>query len=357
MHIVDSLNLGGAERVAVNVANVLAQRGLSVHLCTTRASGRLEAIVGAGVARLRLQRSSRLDIEAIRRLAQYVREEQIEILHAHGTSIFVAALASMLTRRVKVVWHVHSGAWPTDKTALWPFRLLRARVAFVLTASEPLTHWVKERLGFPATAVTYLHNFVLPRSEGAEGDRLPGASGMRIVYTANFAAAKDHRNLLEAMRIVVERSNGAHLVLLGGGEDGDMARDLRDTVGQLGLANHVSFLGQRMDVPDLLAQADIGVISSYAEGLPLSLLEYGEAGLAVVTTDVGQCADVVERGSAGLVVPRRDPEALAGALLSLLASPERRKQLAERLRERVRSDYSAEGAINSLTRLYDALSR
>jgi glycosyltransferase involved in cell wall biosynthesis len=114
----------------------------------------------------------------------------------------------------------------------------------------------------------------------------------------------------------------------------------------------VSYLRRRDDVAAILESSDIAVLSSRSEGLPIALLEYGMAGLPAVATNVGQCAEVLANGAAGVLVPPSSPEELAAALLSLLGSPSRRATLGAKLRERVTSEYGAQRIVTQVADVY-----
>ncbi|MBI3359810.1 MAG: glycosyltransferase, partial [Chloroflexi bacterium] len=130
-----------------------------------------------------------------------------------------------------------------------------------------------------------------------------------------------------------------------------------ERVKQAGDLHNVSFLGERMDVAGILAACDIGVLSSRSEGLPLALIEYGRAGLPVVTTSVGQTAEVVDSGRAGLLVEPADPRVLAEALIHLLRSPRKRVLFGSRLRCRVEEIYSPENAMRQICEVYSSILR
>ena len=122
-----------------------------------------------------------------------------------------------------------------------------------------------------------------------------------------------------------------------------------------GLAAHVSLLGCRDDVAAVLKGCDVGVLSSSSEGLPLALIEYGMAGLASVATRVGQCAEVLDAGRAGLLIPPCEPAALATAILTLLESPQQRALLGGQLRERVHQVYSDGPAMHQIGAVYETV--
>ena len=123
----------------------------------------------------------------------------------------------------------------------------------------------------------------------------------------------------------------------------------------LGLGDSISFLGAREDIPAVIDALDLAVCSSDFEGSPLSVMEYMEGGLAVVSTAVGGVPDLVADGVNGLLVEPRDPDALAAALAALLDDPARRREMGERGRERRRAEFSIETTVRRVERLYDEL--
>jgi glycosyltransferase involved in cell wall biosynthesis len=355
MQVIDTLDVGGAERVAVSLANRLPPERFTSHLCTTRYEGMLSADVAGHVHRLSLRRRATFDLLALRRLVAYTREHDIRLLHAHGSAVFVATLASLLAPRVSVVWHVHYGRFAVDGHAKLLHRALRLRVAYAIAVSEPLAVWASGRLGFGPDRVAYIPNFSDLTARSSHPPALPGSPGERVICVANFVPEKDHLTLVRAVAMVARERPGIQLLLVGRDENREYARAVRREVEALGLSGNVTLLGQRSDVGFLLCSSDIGVLSSTAEGLPLALVEYGEASLPVVVTDVGQCADVVANGAAGALVPPRSPDALAAALLNLLASPERRAHLGGLLHSRVRAVYNAESVLRQVCSVYERL--
>jgi glycosyltransferase involved in cell wall biosynthesis len=354
MQVVDTLETGGAERVAVNIANYLPREQYTPYLCTTRRDGALEASLHSDVGRLRLNRRNRFDVAAGRRLVNFIKENNIRILHAHGASLFLSGIASAAAPGVRLIWHDHFGRCGTEERPAWLYKIALTRANGVIAVNTLLADWSRSRLSFPADRVWYVPNFVSNADEGG-APALPGAPGKRIVCVANFRPQKDHLTLIRAFAMVVRQVPYATLLLVGPTVETPQLRAIRDEVAFLGLAQNVTFLGQRTDVSAILRGCDIGVLSSTSEGLPLSLLEYGVSGLAAVATRVGQCSEVLDEGTAGLLVPSASPAELAEAIISLLLSPGKRLALGARLRERIQSSYSAKSTMLQICAAYDAV--
>jgi glycosyltransferase involved in cell wall biosynthesis len=347
LHLVDTLDAGGAERVAVNLVNHLSRERFRPFLGTTRREGPLAAEVRPDVVRLALNRTRTLDPGALRRLLTFVRENDIAILHAHASALVFAQLAAFAAPRLKVVWHDHFGRYLEEERPVWLWGPLARRTAAVVAVNEDLARWSREMLG--AGPVGYLPNFV-PDAPDTPIPDLPGEPGLRVVCVANLRAQKDHPNLLQAFGRVLRDEPGTRLLLAGADVETDYAARVREEATPFG--DRVVFLGSRPDVPALLRACDVGVLASASEGFPLSLLEYGRAGLAVVATRVGQCAEVLDGGEAGVLVPPGEADPLAREILALLRDPARRRVLAERLARRVRERYSAAAVMERLEAVY-----
>jgi len=170
---------------------------------------------------------------------------------------------------------------------------------------------------------------------------------MRVIMVARFAAQKDHRTLIEALRSVPD----AELDLVGDGPDLDVVRSYTR---EIGMADRVRFLGARDDVAALLAGADVFVLRSHWEGFPLSTLEAMRAGLPVVVTDVGGAAEAVEDGVTGFVVLPRDPAALEKRLHLLASDRDRRLVMGRAGRERFVAGYRFHHMFAKTLEVYEA---
>lgn len=360
LHVTDALAAGGAERMAVNLVNHLSRDRYAPHLCATRTEGVLAAEVHRDVGRLTLHRTIRLrDPAALVRLVRYLRDESIEIVHAHGTSLFIAAAATPFARGTRLVWHDHLGASMTSRQRQRRlYRWAARRADHIITVSHLLADWAGTELGFPADRVTTIANFVLPENGTAAAGaalELPGTAGRRVACVANLRRQKDHLMLLRAMARVVEAVPDAHALFLGAPVDQGVERSILDRIAALGLEGDVSLLGARPDVAQVLAQCDLGVLSSQSEGFPLALLEYGMAALAVVATDVGECDEILDHGRAGRVVAAGDDQAMAGAMIELLSTPTVAATLGQRLHRRVEERYSADAVVAEVEAIYESV--
>lgn len=352
--VVDTLDAGGLERFARDVANGLPRDRFRSHLVTTRRSGPLAAGIEDHVETWNLGRRGRFDLPAILRLRRFLRNREIGVLHAHGHSLGVAVLATLGRPAVRLVWHVHSGAWASRHRPSRGMRWLARRASFVLTVTADLATWCSERLGVSAERVAYLPNFVQPAGDVEAAQGLPGKPGQRIVCVANLRPEKDHATLLDAFARVATVHTEAHLLLVGDGE-AEARQSLERRIARAGLGARISLLGRRADVAAVLRGCDLAVLASASEGFPLVLLEYGDAALPTIATRVGQCAEILGDGEAGVLVPAGDDEALATVLGRGLGGD--LADLGPRLGARVTERYQAPAILGRIADRYDAVVR
>lgn len=348
LQLVDTLDPGGAERTAALLARHLPRDDFRPHLATTRRSGPLAALLPADVVTLHLDRRWRLDPWAAGRLRTHVVRHEVALIHAHGTSVYAAALLAATVRGLRVVAHLHSGRLATAPAS----RLLRwalGRADVVVTVSEELSEWVDRQA--VARRVAYLPNFVEWTSAVPAPD-VAAMPGPRLVCLANLRPEKDHPTLLEAFGRLVADGRAGTLLLAGAASDREYAERLHAAVRRLGLAGRVRFLGRRDDAAAVLAASDLAVLPSASEGFPLALLEYGVAGLPTVATAVGQTVEILGDGEAGVLVPAGDAGALAAALDGLLGQPLAARRRGERLADRVAGHYAVASGVGRFAALY-----
>lgn len=357
LQVTDTLTAGGAERMAVNIANHLPENEYTASLATTWKTGELEACISAQVRYHPVIVRRHYDLSAVQSLKNILIREKFDILHVHANALFSTILAAKLAKsRSLLLWHDHYGRLETRKRPAVIYRLALRQVDGIAAVSQKLVRWAVDEMHVPAERVWYLPNFVeFPSQAAAEPLQLPGQKGYRIVCVANFRPQKDHVTLIRAFQRVKESVPEAHLLLAGEANEPETYAALQILVLQFGLMDSVHFLGQRMDVPAILRHCDVGVLSSISEAFPLTLIEYGLARLGVAATDVGDCAAILQQGRGGILVPSANPAALADALQKLLLEPADRQRLGEQLQQHVRSAYSQSVFFEKLENIYQTL--
>ncbi|QPK64912.1 glycosyltransferase family 4 protein [Methylomonas sp. LL1] len=173
-----------------------------------------------------------------------------------------------------------------------------------------------------------------------------------VVLVARMLKDKGIMEFIEAARILKQRGVVARFVLVGDIDQHNHAAIDKSVLLQWSAQGVVDWWGHRSDIPEVLQQADIACLPSYREGLPKALLEAMAAGLPCVATDVPGCREAVRDGENGLLVPVRNPEALALALEQLIADPRLMHRLGQRGRQRIEQEFSTEHVVAKTLSLY-----
>lgn len=350
---------GGAERFAVGLATTLPADRFDVSLCATHsASGPLaEELEAAGVRLVALDRQGRFDLLAFRQLVRHLRRERIQVLHAHkfGSNVW-GTLLGRLCRVPVVVAHEHT--WSYEGQPLR--KLIDGRfIGRLASAFVAVSNADRERMigleGVPAAKALTIPTAFVPRAAQGGGDlraELGIPANAHVVGTmAKLRPQKALSVLIEAFERVLVEIPGAHLVIAG---EGPCRDELLAQASGKALGGRVHLAGQRTDLDSVLATFDVAAMSSDFEGLPLFVFECMAHLTPLVSTEVGGVPDVVEDGLTGLLVPPRDPAALAGALTRLLGDEDLRARLAEDAGRRL-PDYTMQRAAERFAALYERL--
>jgi glycosyltransferase involved in cell wall biosynthesis len=311
--VTKGLDIGGIERIVVDLAIGLARRGVPVEVAVVNdARDALAPLLDdAGVRLHRLGGTDRIGFAGAQGLARLMRSGRFRVVHVHGPLPSIAA--RLVPTRARIVTTSH-----TPWTSLNPL----TRMAWALTASRD----------YAITAVSTSVAESLPRlarararvvPHGVDTDRLMRAlaaprperdhGDVVAVAVASHRDAKNYPNLLQAVRVA--RDLGAPLRLVAVG-DGPSLKRHRALAVELGLADVVEFVGPHVNVMATMAAADLLVVASDYEGQPLVVVEALALGLPVVATSVGNIPQLVGADQ-GLVVPTRDPDRLGRAIASM----------------------------------------
>jgi glycosyltransferase involved in cell wall biosynthesis len=267
------------------------------------------------------------DVLGLLELLALLRGEHPHIVHVNSAkAAALGRLAAWLARVPIRIYTVHGWAfgahgWPASAVYRWAERVLRPLTTVTICVADS-----ERRAGLAAHTCEERTTVVIRNGVDPGGFPVGEAhSGRpRLVTVGRLAAPKDAVTLVRALSALRGRSFEA--VFVGDGPDRPA---VEEEVRRLGLESVVELLGERDDVPELLATADVFVLSSHSEGLPLSILEAMATGLPVVASNVGGVSEVVVEGDTGLLVPPGDAQSLAAAIERLLEDPVLRRRLGE----------------------------
>jgi glycosyltransferase involved in cell wall biosynthesis len=365
-YLLDSLNVGGTETQAVELALRIPEAGYDVTLGCLRARGPLlERLQGSQVAVREFHPEGGIDSPAgfyqLLRLSWFLRRKKFDIVHTHDLwSNLIGVPAARLAGVRAIVSSRRDLAnfdWYQSKRRGWLRRIQNLGGA-VLANATPIRDALIAEDGFKPEKLRVIHNGVdIDRfqTSGDERDQVfPGVGkGKLIVLVGNMHTdVKGHPWLIASAPAVVHEFPTARFVLAG---DGEQRPRFEEQVAKLGLEQNFLFLGRRTDIPKILACCDIAVLPSRAEGLPNAILEYMAAGLPTIASRVGGNAELIEDGVTGLLVPSEDSAALSDALLALLRDPGLARRMAQNGHEFTVRNFSFERLVREVDELYSEL--
>ena len=353
MLLITTFDIGGAERVYIELARGLARRGYPVIAAALqRRSGAVaRELEGSGVDTVDLGMRGKSDVLVIWRLVRLLRRQRVTVLytfliHAHVLGRTAAKLAStpvILSSQQIMAWEGRVSEWLNRVTARW--------CSAVVGVSKNVARYLTEDVGVAPAKVVAIYNCV-DVSAFRQDPRERHATGNVIGSIARLNPEKDHETLLHAFRLVRRRRPDARLLLAGAGPERDRLERLASS---LGIAQAVEFLGHVSDVRTVHRRLDVYVQSSHVEGMPVAVLEALAAGLPVVAARVGGNEEAVIDGVGGVLVPPRSPELLAAAIERVLGDRDAARKMGEAGQRHVRDVFGADAMVEATAALIERL--
>jgi glycosyltransferase involved in cell wall biosynthesis len=366
VHVISGLRLGGAELSLLRL--VRAQSGIRNHVIALRRGGPLRSqLEQAGATVVEIEgENNRASWRNWRAAVRDVRRRQPHIVHGwmYAGNVAAVALRRLAWPRARLVWNVRAsltGLETFGRRTRWSITVSRLLSRFADATvfnshtgmTEHVAHGFDGRRGV-VIANGYDTSRLRPNPDARERLRAELGIGPQTVLVANvarFDPMKDHATLLRAVAALP--ACDARFMLIG--PDVTVANPFFEAqLRELRLHARVMLLGERRDIVDLLSASDLFCLSSYTEGLPNAVAEAMACGVPCVATDVGDVAQLV--GDTGIVVPPRDPDALARALLAMIEAPrEQRAAQGARARQRIIEEFELTRMISQYDSLYSRL--
>lgn len=350
LQVIPYFCFGGAETMCENLTCALKRMGHEVTVVSlynehTPISERMEK---AGVNILYLDKKLGMDVSMVPKLAKIMRRLRPDVVHTHLDVVKYAAAAAKLAGIKRCVHTVHNVA---EKEAEGLARKIN-HVYFSLGLATPVAlspevqDTIAEVYGLPKEKIPVVYNGVdlskcIPKESYAPGEPFT------LVHVGRFNEQKNHKGLLDAFKKILSRHPSCVLILLG---DGELRPEMEAYAEELGIAEKVCFCGSQANVYPFLHDADLFLLPSNYEGMPMTVIEAMGTGLPIVATKVGGVPDMLTEGESGLLTPV-DADAVADACEKLISDEALRARLGHNARqESVR--FSAEFMAEEYTKIY-----
>lgn len=363
VYILNSLGIGGAERQALDIAERMAGRGHEVSVLTLRSRLPEEWPTTLPVHHIQIRRTPFSVAAGLIRARRMLRVFQPDLVHSHSFHAnILARLLKPLIPRVTVISTIHN-VYEGRSYRMLAYRLTDPLARRTTAVSQAAAERFIRLKAIPARKCIAVPNAIDVSAFTPDPDRrlltrtaIGATTNSEFIWLAagRLIPAKDYPNLLDAFAQVIKTVPHAQLWIAGQSSDGHSEQG-RGENGILALPkaqpNQIRFLGLRRDMSALFDAADGFVLSSAWEGMPLVLAEAMAMEKPVVSTDVGGVRELL--GETGRIIPPKDPNALAGAMLSVMAQPhEDRRTQGRAARRRIAQSFDIESRVCEWEALY-----
>ena len=364
--LIGSLDVGGAERQLVRLANMLDRRDFEPHILTLWAGGPLLKEVRQGLPVTHLNTHSIpsrhirwRSLSSVRMLVamyRHLRKTEPTILHAYLPAAYMLGAVAGRAAAVPLIIAGRRGlaSYRAYTQLRWRVmgRLANKLIDLHVCNSEAVRTCALQQEGVdPMNTVVIPNGVDLPEVAGTELEPAWRAP-FTIAMIANFFAYKGHATVLRAVALVVRTHPELKLVLFG---DGVERRALEQMCADLKLGGQVIFAGRQPNASRYLSGFDLAVLGSAHEGFPNALMEAMAAGLPVVATAVGGIPELVRDGVHGVLLQPDDPTSMAAAITWMIEHPERRHLMGRAAKHHVASHFGTSAMVRQTAEVYESL--
>jgi len=362
LHVLLSMAMGGAETLVYNMVRHSSFAGNKPVVCCLKSVGDLgEKLKEDGFTVYNHFSGAGTDWSLIGWIRDIICTEKIDVVHAHQyPAFFYAVPAAFLAGRTKVVYTEHGRLYPDEPH--WKRRLvnpfLAAATDHLVSISSSTAKAMADVDNFPRNRIKVINNGVdfskmNPDIDRAEKRHELGISeSCRIIGTAaRLEEIKNIPMMLRAFKLALVEMPDTCLMIAG---DGSQTEKSKTLAGELGIHNSVKFIGLRYDMPEIYRLMDVFLLTSFTEGISVTLIEAMASGVPGVVTDVGGNPEVVVDGVSGFLVPLDEDALLAERVVGLLSNPVLAGQIGSNARKRAVDQFSFDTMMVAYRTLYES---
>ncbi len=354
LYLIDTLGVGGAERVLVHLALGFQKRGHDVAVACLYKDGPMAApLVAAAIPVVSLHKPEGFHWSAARKLASFAREFGAAIVHTHNPQVHhYGVLAAKMAGAKGVVNTLHgvNNLADASHAAKLIYGATGPWTDCIAAVSQASLKYFQQVPFLPKRKLRVIYNGI-PLEPFLEVPSAPERQEVVFGAVGRLVPIKDHKTAIRAFAEVAGENSACRLELAG---DGPLRQELESEAARLGLADRMVFRGDLRDIPNFLSGVDAFLMSSLSEGLPMSLLEAMAAGRVVVSTAVGGIPEVVNAAGCGWLCPPGDVSALADAMRKAIQAKDRARMAAAGRRFAI-AQCSAASMVENYERVFAAL--
>jgi sugar transferase (PEP-CTERM/EpsH1 system associated) len=360
LHVVYSLNIGGLERVVIDLTKGFMKKGHIVSICCLNEKGVLgEELELEGIEMFSLGKRPGIAWNLPFRISKIIKKRHFNIIHTHNEGGLIYGATAALIARVPNIVHTEHGKEPgyEEKRILHMVeKVLHRKVKKVVAVSNDLRDRIAESSRTNGKRIAMILNGIdvekYYRPESRKENRILlgiGPESFVIGNVARLVPLKNHQFLLAVFRELLRDLPNLRMMIIG---DGPLREDLESYSRKIGISKSVKFLGERQDVPDLLAAFDLFVLPSLTEGTSITLLEAMASGTPIVASRAGGNSQIIENRKTGLLLPLDKPKAWVATIKSLIVNPDKGRGLSEMAKVEVKERFSLKAMVENYEKIY-----
>jgi len=351
VYIINSLALGGAEKLLLNICRFIDKEKFEVFVCTVNGGGPLlDEFEKLDITLKIFQKKSKLGLNVIGQIYRFLKEIKPQIVHTHlfagDTWGRIAAIFAKIPIIIVTEHNLNLDegfikkliklilSWFTDK---------------IIAVSGGVRDYSIKIEKIKADKLEVIYNGIDLTKFAFRGYKPIDLANVKAVVVARLEKQKGHQYLIEALPLILKKYPNFVLNILG---TGSLLADLKSQAGSLGLLNKVVFWEQQLEVEKILPQMDLFILPSVWEGLGIAILEAQAVGVPVLASNVGGIKEIVTDKKTGLLFEPKDPQGIFEAVDNLILNPNLQKEIVDNAYNQVIKKFSLDQMIKAYTDLY-----
>lgn len=360
LHICHSLNVGGLERIVVDLAKGFTDKGHYVEICCLEKKEPLGINAEEmGIKVFSLGKRPGISLSMHMRILKMLARGKYHVIHTHNEAGLIYGLPATFFRGVYNTVHTEHGKEPDYKKrkVLQTIEgFLLRRVKNIVAVSDDLKSFIERSFSIDSKSIAVIHNGIdvdyFYRPECCEETKRKlgiDRNSFVIGNISRLVTLKNHIFLFKIFRELIKDYPNLKLVLVG---NGPLLNSLKTSSIEMGISSFVIFLGERDDVPQLLSAFDMFILPSLTEGISITLLEAMASGTPVVASDVGGNPEIIKNERTGFLIALHETDKWIFSIRSIIEDFNKRKQISEAGRKFVRERFSLTGMLKQYEKIY-----
>lgn len=338
MQVIDSLHTGGAERMCLNISQILTDYFHENIIVSSRESQPENSYDITNYNFFCLNKKNFFDLFAFIKFIKIVKRFKPDFIHAHSSSIFWTILIKLFFWKIKIIWHDHAGILSNESILRKYYSFFSFLYSGVIVVNDNLYQWACKNIKIDISFITMINNFAMIKTVYSN-DKITNT--VNLLCVANLCDNKNQLLVLKSLNNLIKKNYNINLTLIGKIIDTTYFSILKKYILDNKLTSNVEIITNSSSPFKFFEKIHISILCSKSEGLPVTILEYGLAEIPIIVSNVGDCSKVVKNGELGILLKSFDEEEIANSIIKIINNYSIYKKKALNLKQFIIKDYSS----------------